>query len=45
MDKITNRYGGKGVVSIVKPDYLMPRTYDGEVIDIEINIAGVVRAA
>ena len=40
-DKITNRYGGKGVISRVKPDYMMPKTYDGETIDIQINICGV----
>ena len=40
-DKITNRYGGKGVISKVKPDYMMPKTYDGEVIDIQINVCGV----
>ena len=40
-DKITNRYGGKGVISRVKPDHLMPKTYDGETIDIQINICGV----
>lgn len=45
MDKLTNRYGGKGVISKVKPDYLMPKTYDGETIDIQINICGVVICA
>ena len=40
-DKITNRYGGKGVISCVKPDYMMPKTFDGETIDIQINICGV----
>lgn len=40
-DKLTNRYGGKGVISKVKPDYLMPKTYDGETIDIQVNICGV----
>lgn len=40
-DKITNRYGGKGVISRVRPDHLMPKTYDGETIDILINICGV----
>lgn len=44
-DKLTNRYGGKGVISKVKPDYLMPKTYDGETIDIQINICGVVICA
>jgi len=40
-DKITNRYGGKGVVSLVKPDHLMPKTFDGRTIDINANICGV----
>ena len=40
-DKLTNRYGGKGVISQVKPDYMMPKTYDGETVDIQINICGV----
>lgn len=40
-DKITNRYGGKGVISLVKPDYMMPKTADGETFDILINICGV----
>lgn len=40
-DKLTNRYGGKGVISKVKPDYLMPKTADGETIDIQVNICGV----
>lgn len=40
-DKLTNRYGGKGVVAAVKPDYLMPKTYDGQFIDIEANMCGV----
>ena len=32
---------GKGVVSLVKPDNLMPRTMDGRVVDIQANICGV----
>lgn len=40
-DKLTNRYGGKGVVSAVKPDYMMPKTYNGEFIDIQANMCGV----
>lgn len=30
-DKITNRYGGKGVISEIRPDELMPQTSDGPV--------------
>jgi len=40
-DKLTNRYGGKGVVSEIRPDHLMPKTYDGEVIDIQANSYGI----
>ena len=36
-DKISNRYGGKGVVSKILPKDLMPRTEDGEVADILMN--------
>lgn len=41
LDKLTNRYGGKGVVSYVKPDFLMPKTSDGRTVDIQANICGV----
>lgn len=41
-DKISNRYGGKGVVSRVKADYLMPRTQSGRIIDAYLNMCGVV---
>lgn len=40
-DKLTNRYGGKGVISEVVPDDEMPRTYAGEIFDAEVNICGV----
>jgi DNA-directed RNA polymerase subunit beta len=40
-DKITNRYGGKGVVSKVLDDDLMPKTYDGDVYDAQVNMCGV----
>lgn len=40
-DKITNRYGGKGVVSRIKPDAEMPMTPDGKHIDILLNMCGV----
>ena len=40
-DKLTNRYGGKGVVSVVKADHLMPKTYDGQTIDIQANMCGI----
>lgn len=40
-DKLTNRYGGKGVVSEVRPDHLMPQTYMGETFDALANMCGV----
>lgn len=36
-DKISNRYGGKGVVSEIRPQNMMPRTEDGEYADILMN--------
>lgn len=36
-DKISNRYGGKGVVSTIVPQYLMPKTEDDEYADILMN--------
>lgn len=40
-DKLSNRYGGKGITSKIKPDALMPRTKDGEVVDVILNMCGV----
>ena len=40
-DKMSNRYGGKGITSRVKPDCMMPRTRTGEVIDVILNMCGV----
>lgn len=36
-DKVSDRYGGKGVVSFIMPDYMMPHTEHGEVVDVIIN--------
>lgn len=37
-DKITNRYGGKGVIAKIRPDELMPRdAITGQVIDMMMN--------
>lgn len=36
-DKVSDRYGGKGVVSFVYPNHLMPKTENGEVVDMIIN--------
>lgn len=36
-DKLSDRYGGKGVVSEIRPDELMPRLSNGTVVDIIKN--------
>lgn len=36
-DKIANRYGGKGVVSVIKPDEMMPLLSNGKRVDLEYN--------
>lgn len=36
-DKLSDRYGGKGVVSAIVPDELMPRTEDGTVVELIHN--------
>ncbi len=41
-DKITNRYGGKGVVSRIRPDAEMPMTNGGKHVDVLLNLCGVV---
>ena len=41
-DKLTNRYGGKGVVAKIKKDELMPMTKDGQHVDVLLNLCGVV---
>lgn len=40
-DKLSNRYGGKGITARVRPDALMPRTKSGEVIEVILNMCGV----
>lgn len=40
-DKLSNRYGGKGITAKIVPDELMPRTYTDERIDIILNMCGV----
>ena len=44
MDKLSNRYGGKGITAAIRPDALMPRTKDGDVIDVILNMCGVINA-
>lgn len=41
-DKVTNRFGSKGVIGGVIDDAEMPRTADGKVIDIIINPSSVI---
>lgn len=36
-DKTSNRFGGKGVISKILPQYLMPKTADGDYVDIIFN--------
>lgn len=36
-DKISNRYGGKGVISKIIPDNLMPRLDTGEYVEVQMN--------
>ena len=40
-DKLSNRYGGKGITSKIKPDSMMPRTKNGEIVDVILNMCGV----
>lgn len=40
-DKLTNRYGGKGIVSQIRPDNMMPMLPDGRHVDVLLNICGV----
>ena len=41
-DKVSDRYGGKGVVAGIIPDHLMPRLDNGEIVDAIFNSSGVV---
>lgn len=41
-DKLTNRYGSKGISAKIVPDNEMPRMEDGTVIDVVMNPAAVV---
>jgi len=40
-DKLTGRYGNKGIVTKVVPDAEMPHTKDGEAVQVALNPAGV----
>jgi len=41
-DKLCNRYGNKGIISLIEEDRLMPRTPWGETVDIIMNPLGVI---
>lgn len=41
-DKLTGRYGDKGVISMILPDEMMPHTEDGRRVDTIRNSLGVV---
>lgn len=40
-DKISNRYGGKGIVSKILEDHEMPHTKDGKHVEVALNPIGV----
>ena len=40
-DKITGRYGNKGIVTKIIPDKEMPKTKDGAPIQVALNPSGV----
>ena len=40
-DKISNRMGGKGINSCIKPDSEMPTTEDGETVDLVLSPFGI----
>ena len=41
-DKLCNRYGNKGIISLIEKNELMPRTPWGETVDIIMNPLGVI---
>ncbi len=41
-DKLCNRYGNKGIISLVEEDNLMPRMPNGDRIDILLNPIGLI---
>lgn len=40
-DKLSNRYGGKGITARVRPDAMMPKTASGETVEVILNMCGV----
>jgi len=41
-DKLCNRYGNKGIISLIEKDELMPRLPSGEKVDIILNPLGLI---
>jgi len=41
-DKLCNRYGAKGIISLVEKDEMMPRTPWGDSVDIIVNPIGII---
>ena len=41
-DKLCNRYGNKGIISLIEKDELMPRLPSGEHVDIVLNPIGLL---
>lgn len=41
-DKLANRYGAKGIISLVEKDEMMPKTPWGESVDIIVNPIGII---
>lgn len=41
-DKLCNRYGNKGIISLVEKNENMPRTPDGDRVDIILNPIGII---
>jgi DNA-directed RNA polymerase subunit beta len=41
-DKLCNRYGNKGIISLVEKDELMPRLPNGDIVDIVLNPLGLL---
>lgn len=40
-DKLSNRHGGKGIVSRILPDHEMPQTEDGAALEVVMNPIGI----
>jgi DNA-directed RNA polymerase beta subunit len=41
-DKLTNRYGGKGIISYIEKEELMPKTPTGDTIEVILNPTGII---